>query len=393
MRSLYDLLGVRADDDEQAITEAFRKAAKAHHPDLNPDDPDAVLRFRQIISASTILRDVKQRAAYDQLLEFERQQIKQRLDHQRERLQRERRETWLKRIGATAAVVIICCGLMGAYLFRPVLTNEPAASGVATVQTATIVETMHDDKVAAFTAAEEARENGAAEAKREVNTGGVPSMARADAEISDVAFRTGAVPFANGAAAGLSDPDPASARLNAAKFYRGLGVVAYRLGDFPGAIVNLDEAIRLDPNDARSLDIRGNVWDEMGAFDNAFADYEEAIRIDPNNATFFHDRAILWHRKGELDKALLDLDRAIRFSFSDPDIYCDRGLVWYEKGRHERAIADFNQAVKLDLSVATACINRGLILHRNSDFAVAFAELGKMIHVSPDVFDLSRKLK
>jgi tetratricopeptide (TPR) repeat protein len=382
MRSLYDLLGVRADDDEQAITEAFRKAAKAHHPDLNPDDPDAVLRFRQIVSASTILRDVKQRAAYDQLLEFERQQIKLTLDHQRVRLQRERRETWLKRIRAAAAVVVICCGLMGAYLFRSVLTNEPDAEGVPTVQTAIIVETMHDDKSAASTAAE---------AKGEVDTAGVPSMARADAEISDVALRT--VPFANGAAAGRSDPDLASARLNASKFYRGLGIVAYRLGDFPGAIVNLDEAIRLDPNDAQALDIRGNVWDEIGAFDSAFADYEEAIRIDPNSATFFHDRAILWHRKGELDKALLDFDRAIRFSFSDPDIYCDRGLVWYEKGRHERAIADFNQAVKLDLSVASACINRGLILHRNSDFAVAFADLGKMIHVSPDVFDLSRKLK
>ncbi|MBO0800306.1 MAG: DnaJ domain-containing protein, partial [Blastocatellia bacterium] len=82
MTSLYDLLGARADDDEQAIKKAFRKAVRANHPDLHPDDPDAVLRFRRIITASAILRDPKQRAAYDELLELERQRIKLQLDKQ-----------------------------------------------------------------------------------------------------------------------------------------------------------------------------------------------------------------------------------------------------------------------------------------------------------------------
>jgi lipoprotein NlpI len=177
---------------------------------------------------------------------------------------------------------------------------------------------------------------------------------------------------------------------NDANFYRERGVAAYRSGDFLGAIGNFNEAIRLNPDDAQSHNIRGNVWDELGVFERAVADYDAAIRIDPNNPAVFHDRAILWYRKGALDEALVDLDRAIRFSFADANIYCDRGLVWYQKGRHERAIADFNQAIKLDPNFTAAYINRGLILHSNREFTVAFAD-SKAIRVDPQIFDVNRR--
>jgi tetratricopeptide (TPR) repeat protein len=173
-------------------------------------------------------------------------------------------------------------------------------------------------------------------------------------------------------------------------FYRERGIAAYRSGDFMGAIGNVDAAIQLDPDDAQSYNIRGNVWDELGISERALADYDKAIRINPNNPAVFHDRAILWQRKGELDKALVDFDRAIRFSFDDANIYCDRGLVWYEKGGHERAIADFNRAIKLDPDFAVDYINRGLILHSNREFAVAFTD-SKPIRVDPSIFDVTKR--
>ena len=51
MKTLYDLLGARADDDAEGLRNAFRKAAKANHPDLHAGDPDAPIRFRQIVEA------------------------------------------------------------------------------------------------------------------------------------------------------------------------------------------------------------------------------------------------------------------------------------------------------------------------------------------------------
>ncbi len=79
MKTLYDLLGAGADDDAEGLRDAFRKAAKANHPDLHAGDRDAATRFREIVEAYDILRDAAQRAAYDRLLKFERERFRRRL--------------------------------------------------------------------------------------------------------------------------------------------------------------------------------------------------------------------------------------------------------------------------------------------------------------------------
>src|SRR5580704_4754262 len=68
METLYDLLGALPRDDADELRSAFRRAVKGAHPDINPGDPDAGLKFRQIVRANEILADDEQRAAYDHLL-------------------------------------------------------------------------------------------------------------------------------------------------------------------------------------------------------------------------------------------------------------------------------------------------------------------------------------
>src|SRR5579871_3965726 len=68
MDTLYELLGALPRDDAEGLRVAFRRAVKGTHPDLRPDDPDAAVKFRQIVRANEILCDRDQRAAYDHLL-------------------------------------------------------------------------------------------------------------------------------------------------------------------------------------------------------------------------------------------------------------------------------------------------------------------------------------
>src|SRR6201987_6191206 len=68
METLYDLLGALPRDDADELRSAFRRAVKGAHPDINPGDPDAGVKFRQIVRANEILSDGEQRAAYDHLL-------------------------------------------------------------------------------------------------------------------------------------------------------------------------------------------------------------------------------------------------------------------------------------------------------------------------------------
>jgi len=72
METLYDLLGALPKDDAGGLRTAFRQAVKGAHPDIHPGDPDAALKFREIVRANEILGDVEQRAVYDHLLDLAR---------------------------------------------------------------------------------------------------------------------------------------------------------------------------------------------------------------------------------------------------------------------------------------------------------------------------------
>jgi curved DNA-binding protein CbpA len=81
METLYDLLGALPNDDAESLRAAFRRAVKQAHPDVNPGDPNAGLKFRRIVRANEILGDVEQRAAYDHLLEVTRIEQEQAVKH------------------------------------------------------------------------------------------------------------------------------------------------------------------------------------------------------------------------------------------------------------------------------------------------------------------------
>jgi hypothetical protein len=68
MDTLYELLGALPHDDAEGLRTAFRRAVKSAHPDLRPGDPNAAVKFRQLVRANEILGDRDQRAAYDHLL-------------------------------------------------------------------------------------------------------------------------------------------------------------------------------------------------------------------------------------------------------------------------------------------------------------------------------------
>ena len=64
-KDFYDVLGVSKNADQSEIKKAYRKAAMKHHPDQNPDDPQAEEKFKEIGAAYEALGDEDKRAAYD----------------------------------------------------------------------------------------------------------------------------------------------------------------------------------------------------------------------------------------------------------------------------------------------------------------------------------------
>lgn len=64
-KDYYETLGVGKDATQDEIRRAFRQLAKKHHPDVNPGDPGAEAKFKEINEAYEVLSDDTKRSNYD----------------------------------------------------------------------------------------------------------------------------------------------------------------------------------------------------------------------------------------------------------------------------------------------------------------------------------------
>ena len=61
----YKILDLKKDATTEDIKKAYRKLARKHHPDLNPNNEEANKKFQQVNEANEVLSDPEKRKKYD----------------------------------------------------------------------------------------------------------------------------------------------------------------------------------------------------------------------------------------------------------------------------------------------------------------------------------------
>lgn len=65
-RDYYEVLGVSKTATEDELKKAYRALAKKYHPDMNPGDKEAEVKFKEASEAYAVLSDADKRRQYDQ---------------------------------------------------------------------------------------------------------------------------------------------------------------------------------------------------------------------------------------------------------------------------------------------------------------------------------------
>jgi len=127
------------------------------------------------------------------------------------------------------------------------------------------------------------------------------------------------------------------------------------------AIADLDEAIRLNTGFAAAYMARGKMRSAFGHFESAIADFTQAIRIEPNNASAYSNRANAHLQSGDTDRAIADFTQVIQIEPNNASAYISRASAHLRSVDRIRAIADFTQAIRLGTYSDSALPHRDLV--------------------------------
>ena len=136
---------------------------------------------------------------------------------------------------------------------------------------------------------------------------------------------------------------------------------------------------------AEAFSMRGVAYNNKGDSDRAVADFNEAVQLNPNDARAFHVRGVAYYNKSNYDRAIEDFNEAIRLNLDDvDDTFSYRGAAYCKKGDYDRAIEDFNEAIRLNPNDARALNNRGFSFYNKGDYDRALENFDKAVRLNPD---------
>ncbi len=167
-----------------------------------------------------------------------------------------------------------------------------------------------------------------------------------------------------------------------------LATAYIRLGEVPEAEALIDELIKggkLDPQSRAGFhDLLGSVYDALGNFDKAVVEYEQAARLDPADPERHFRLGIALLKGQNLERAIRVFENAIKASPKAPKLWLGLGLGYYYGQLFDEAEPALRRAWSLDPQLTAAYVVLGNMLLRLGRFEDAVETFRKAVAADPD---------
>jgi tetratricopeptide (TPR) repeat protein len=172
-----------------------------------------------------------------------------------------------------------------------------------------------------------------------------------------------------------------------------LGLVSAREGHLDEAISFYRKALNVKPDSVEALNNLGAALSDQGRFDDAIHEFNEALRLDPDTASAHHNLGLALAKKGRLDEAIACFRDALRLDPAYFEAHCNLGFALSQKGEPDEAISEFREALKLRPDDAKAHNNLGETLARKGALQEAIKEFQEALRSQPDYPEAQRNLR
>ncbi len=174
--------------------------------------------------------------------------------------------------------------------------------------------------------------------------------------------------------------------------YNNLGDALADKGRVDEAIRQFQEALRLDPGDAKTYNNLGAAFDKKGQIDEAIRQYQKARQLDPDYAEACYNLGTDLVKRGQLDEAIRQFQEAIRLKPNDADARNNLGATLDKLGRFDEAIRQYQEAIQLKPDDADARYNLGADLARKGQLDEAITQYKEAIRLKPDFAEACNNL-
>ena len=145
----------------------------------------------------------------------------------------------------------------------------------------------------------------------------------------------------------------------------------------------VEEAIKVAPNSAAPLRVRGILHAAAGRMDKALADLNKAIELNPKHLPTYSARAAVLLKDKKFDEALASLEAGLKANPKAIQLLVEMSRVHGLQENHDAMLADLAKALEIEPSNMAVLLLRAQVYQKLKDYDSALADIDEILRLRP----------